>query len=368
MTWILWRMLAWRLLVAFMLTLAGIAFLVFLINLGELGRRAADTGATVALLIKMAALQTPNLMLTILPLVWLFASIWAFVRLCREQAVLIARASGLTPFHILVPGLLVSLTIGLLSVTMLNPVTTSMVKEFRTLASLHLYGRQSSLDVSNTGIWLRQADADGQSVLHARSADRQGATILYDVEMFGFDRDGTLVRQVVADSGELVDKKWLLTNARVRQLSPTLSGNLPEEMTSDAYLWETPLTEQSILDSLKPPESISVWQLPNFIRSLRESGFDARRHQAYLHSLWSLPLVMLAMTLIAACGGLRHPALGQRFQRCMLVCVCGFAFFFMLYVSGTIITKEGPIGLVIWGSTGIGLLTAGGVLLRLEPG
>ena len=146
------------------------------------------------------------------------------------------------------------------------------------------------------------------------------------------------------------------------------SRDLPPEFSTTTYTWDTHLTAQGILDSFSPPEAIPVWKLPEFIQTLVASGFDARRHIIHLHALWSLPIVMMAMALAAAAAGLRHPSLGDRFRRCILVGLAGCAFFFMLYAVKTLAVNGGSVALWVWGSAFVGLFALGGMFLRMEPG
>ena len=71
------------------------------------------------------------------------------------------------------------------------------------------------------------------------------------------------------------------------------------------YRIDTELTLDRIQESFASPETMSFWDLPEFIETLEAAGFSARKHRLHWHSILAGPLLLCAMVLIAATFSLR---------------------------------------------------------------
>ena len=52
-----------------------------------------------------------------------------------------------------------------------------------------------------------------------------------------------------------------------------------------AYKLPTTLTPAQIQESFAPPDTLSFWELPGFIRAAQSAGFSAMRYELYLYTL-----------------------------------------------------------------------------------
>src|SRR3546814_8846276 len=67
----------------------------------------------------------------------------------------------------LLPVLGSSVVIGMLAVSALNPLASALLSRYESLEASYMRNQESKLAVSESGLWLRQADDGGQSVIHA---------------------------------------------------------------------------------------------------------------------------------------------------------------------------------------------------------
>ena len=149
--------------------------LIFLIDVVELLRRASGRGAaSFGLVLSMAVLNLPALTQKVLPVATLFGAIVTFSRLTRSHELIVARAAGVSVWQFLTPALVIALLLGTFMVTLFNPLAAVMSARYEQLEGRFLEGRQSLLAVSATGLWLRQADQFGQSVIPARHVSSAG--------------------------------------------------------------------------------------------------------------------------------------------------------------------------------------------------
>jgi lipopolysaccharide export system permease protein len=151
--------------------------------------------------------------------------------------------------------------------------------------------------VSANGLWLRQGDENGQSVIHALTVADQGVH-LDDVIVFLYGVGDHVIGRIDARSAQLTQGAWILKDAWV-------SGPDGIAQHHDSYEAKTTLTPAQIQESFAPPDTLSFWALPHFIRAAESAGFSAVRYRLYLYSLLTLPVLLAAMVFMAASFSLR---------------------------------------------------------------
>lgn len=338
-------------------------FIVFLLDYVELIRRAGTKAdATLFVLLKLAILKEPYMAQQILPFAVLFGTMMVFWRLTRSHELVVARASGISAWQFVAPPLAGAFLVGVLSVTLFNPIASVMQASYETLENRVLHGGSPQFTLSASGLWLRQSDNAGNpSIVHA---DRfvLPKRALHDVMFLFLANDTRLERRIDAQQALLGSGSWTVTDGT--EWSP---NQQPRPFTSLEI--PTNLTAAKIQDSFAAPETMSFWELPGFIRLLEASGFSSQRHQLYFDTLLARPLLLAAMVLIAASFSLRmHRAGGAT----MMIAV-GIASGFLLYFLSDIVFALGlsstiPTMLAAWTPAGVSWLVGVSLLLHLEDG
>ena len=215
----------------------------------------------------------------------------AFWRLTRNSELIVARAAGVSAWQILMPVLGVSFILGLLQIGALNPLASAFLTKFDRLSSSYLRGNRAPCLIL-CGPWLRQANAENQSVIHAtRLKLLNDAIHLKDVTIFVYEGADQYRKRISAETAELEDGFWYMRNAWIHERE----RELPERRSE--FWLETDITLNNINETFAAPETLSFWDLPDFIDNLDKAGFSALRHRLYWHSL-----------LAALCAFMRHGA------------------------------------------------------------
>lgn len=336
--------------------------LIFLGDLIELMRRSAGNDQiSFPTLILLGALQLPALTERALPFAVLFGALWSYIRLGRNHELVVVRASGVSVWQFLAPGIGLALAIGIFVVGAYNPISASFTARFEQLEAKYLRGRPSLLAVSPSGLWLRQADARGQSVIHALRATNQGME-LEDVIIFLYEGSDKFASRIDAESAQLHDGYWEITKA-------TLTGPDQAPEFVETKRLATTLTPERIQDSFASPETLSFWDLPEFISVLEEAGFSAVRHRLHWHSIMTMPLLLCAMVLIAATFALRASTRAGIAMVVLGTLVTGFVLFFLTDLA-LALGRAGslPVILSAWTPAGISILLGVTMLLHQEDG
>jgi lipopolysaccharide export system permease protein len=342
--------------------LAMIAVIVLIDSVELLRRSASKTDASTAIITSMALLRAPYLAQETIPFAAMFGGILTYFRLTRNHELVVIRSAGVSVWQFMLPALLVVVMIGVVKVTLLNPLSSLLLSQFEELEGEYLTGRSSLLAVSSSGIWLRQAYGEnGQAVIHAQSIEPDGL-ILREVIVFLLEDEDRFVGRIDAKSARLGDGQWNLTDA-------WLTGpEKPGEFVASHSL-ATELTSDKIQDSFASPETVSFWSLPRFIKILEETGFSALPHRLQLHTLLAEPILLIAMVMIAASFSMRLSRRGGA----SLLLGAGVLTAFLLFILTNVVHAIGlgggvPVALAAWTPAGVSLMAGIALLMHLEDG
>lgn len=346
----------------FFILLMIILAIILVLDMVELLRRAgAKPHITFGLILEMAALKLPQTGQQIFPFAMLFGAMFTFWRLTRSNELIIARAVGVSVWQFLTPVLIAAALIGVFKITVINPLGSAFIAKYNHLDDKYLKLRSSALTVTRTGLWLRQESDDGYMFLHAGAVHSERLE-LTDVTVFAFDNNDKFVVRADAPKADLVKGHWELHDALVHR------QERPGEIVP-SYRVPTQIDMPMIEESFAPPDTISFWALPRFIRTMESTGFTAVRHRIFYQSLLAQPLLMCAMVLFAAAFSLRMTRRGGT----MMMVAGGVATGFVIFLTTDIVRTLGmseviPVFLAAWSPACISLLAGTAVLLHQEDG
>lgn len=317
--------------------------------------------------LRLTLLNAPQSLYQMLPLVVILSTIALFLGLARSSELVVTRAAGRSGLTVLVAPVTVAALIGALAVGMFNPIVAATSKRFSDLSERFENGGSNALSIGAEGLWLRQGDADGQTVIRASRANPT-ATVLFDVTFVAYESGGGPMRRIEAEEAALEEGAWVLRNAKSWPLG---TGQNPETAAErhDSLRLTSTLTQESIRDRFGNPSAVSIWDLPAFISELEQAGFSARRHIVWLQMELARPLFLVALVLIGAGFTMRHSRLGRTGIAVLAAILLGFGLYYIRNFA-QILGENGQIDpmLAAWVPPVASLLLALGLILHMEDG
>ncbi|MGD9783765.1 MAG: LPS export ABC transporter permease LptG [Hyphomicrobiaceae bacterium] len=357
------RYIASRFLLGIAGTFAICALLIFMIDMVELLRLSGKYGAVkLSTLAWMALLRLPTYTEFLLGFTVLTGSIGALLMLARKSELTVMRASGMSVWLFLRPGLIVAFLIGSLSVMAYNPLAALTRTQAEQLYT-EVFGKDTANLLGNDGggAWLRQDGADGQSILSAASATEKGMK-LAGVSAFVFDGKGLFRERVEARSAELRDGYWQLAGAVVSRV-----GEPAQEYGT--YLLSTYLTPGRVADALGNAATVSFWELPALIEVAEKASLSSSRLRIRYELLLSRPLLCIAMVLLAATVSLKSFRQGGIQTMVLTGMIGGFGFFLLAEVSRQLgIAGLAPAWAAVWLPVLLTIFASLTVLMHQEDG
>ncbi|MDE1939194.1 MAG: LPS export ABC transporter permease LptG [Alphaproteobacteria bacterium] len=360
-SWTLYRYLARQFLLGVAMIFTAFLVLAFSIDIVDLINRTAGRGVGSLVVVGMALLQLPELAQRLLPFCVLLGGVYCFVRLSRSQELVATRAAGVSAWDFLVPPLAVAMAIGVIHVLAVTPISSRMLAQFSALEAKYIKGEASQLSISSNGLWLRQGDRNQQSVIHALTVSDQGVR-LDNVIVFLYGPNDQVAGRIDAKSAQLTTGAWLLRNAWV-------SGPDGRAVHFDRYDLKTTLTPAQIQESFAPPDTLSFWELPHFIRAAQSAGFSAVRYKLYLYALLTLPALFAAMVFMAASFSLKLSRAGGIGRVVLISALSGFGVYFFSEMT-TALGRSGilPVALAATAPAAAAILIGMTLVFHQEDG
>jgi lipopolysaccharide export system permease protein len=350
----------------------GRVFMIFfaillLIDTIEQLRRFSDKGIGLTGAGRLALLNVPETLYRILPLILIMGAIANFLGLARSSELVVVRAAGRSGLQFLLTPLVVAVAIGLLTIAFFNPLVAATSKRYDVERAALSQGGGSVLSITDTGLWLRQGAADGQTVIQAARSSPDG-TELIDVTFLGFDRAGLPSTRIEAKTARLTDGAWTLEDTKSWRLQDP-NPELTAVTSASPIMVASDLTVERIRDSFGTPSAIAFWDLPDYIADLDAAGFSAQAYRLWYQMELAQPLLMAAMVLVAAGFTMRHVRFGGTGKMVLYAMLAGFGIFFLRNFAQALgNTGQIPIVLAAWSPPVAAVLMALGLLLHLEEG
>lgn len=314
--------------------LAVIAALVMLIDFVEVSRGlGSDADLSAVRIMGLMLLKSPAVIVQLLPFVFLFGTLSAFVGLNRRSELIAMRAAGVSAWRFVLPAAAAALVLGVLTVTLVGPLAASADGLFQRERT-RISGSASSDGLR--AIWLREGEGQRQMVIRAARQDRANARLL-DVSFFIYTTDAqggrAFSERIDAPSASLGASRWRLIDAVGAQTGQRAVRYATLDLPSS-------LADDEAFDRFARPQSTPFWSLPGQIARIQAAGFSSTAYRLRLQQLLATPLMFAAMSILAAAFSLRLMRLGDLAKMAVAAVVLGFAFFFVNQFSAAMGAAE----------------------------
>jgi lipopolysaccharide export system permease protein len=319
-----------------LLTALGvISALIMLIDFVEISRGVgSDVDLSGFRILGLMLLKSPAVILQLTPFVFLFGTLGAYVALNRRSELVAMRAAGVSAWRFVLPAALMSLVSGVVIVAALSPLASYADGVFQRERT-RLSGEAVGVGAPEA-VWLREGDDQRQIIIRADRQDRAGGRLL-GVSFFIYTNDPRggrrFAERIDAASASLSAGSWRLVDA--------VGARIGERGVRYATLdLRSSLADEEAFDRFARPQSTPIWSLPAQIARVEAAGFSTTAYRLRLHQLVATPLVLAAMSILAAAFSLRLMRLGDLARMSAAAVVLGFAFFFVNQMSAAFGSAE----------------------------
>ncbi|MGB1884500.1 MAG: LPS export ABC transporter permease LptG [Gammaproteobacteria bacterium] len=285
--------------------------------LEDVGRGSFGTSDALAVVL----LTIPALVVELLPVAALLGSILGLGALANHYELVAIRAAGTSKRTLISILLIISILIAGATVfaqTCVVPLAETQAQEFRARAL-------TQTERGGDEFWSR----DQNRILRIGGIDY--GRIPTAIEIFELSGDGRLQRLITAESAEIaLHPKWRLLQAKESEIS----GEKLTYKESRILEWHSFLSPEQLQTLVAPIDTLSTVDLYHYLRSTADSGVDNMAMEGIYWRKMSVPVSVIAMTLLAlpiVLGGAQPRSTGFRI---VIGGAIGITFYLLQQVSG----------------------------------
>jgi len=222
----------------------------------------------------LTLMQTPSVLMLLMPFVFLFGIMGAYVGLNRRSELVAMRAAGISAWRFIAPAAAAAFAIGVVSILAFNPLAATLNAGYTQMRAGLMKSYLAGAPPQDA-TWLRQGQGHQQIVIRARSRDDHNGVTLKGVSVFFYtlDADGApqFDRRVEASEARLRGRNWVMKN-----VSSVQAGG--ESVRSDSLTIPSPVRDSLGLQQAEA-DTVSFWSLPGAIRRAEQAGLTATAYQ-----------------------------------------------------------------------------------------
>jgi lipopolysaccharide export system permease protein len=206
--------------------------------------------------------------------------------MANHQELTAIRAAGRSPWRIAFPVMATATIIGAALLLLQTLVTPIMESE---IAHLHTKMLSESETGDGEHIWLRTEQH------FVRVASTDGSRTLHDIEIYSLANNANITTVRLAKSAlVLEDGRWLLLDSSESRINASSSDPLYSSRT----FWNSALSPDQTDTLTSPVASLSPLELWRFVDTLTTNGLNAHRYRVQLWQQLSVPVSLVAMSLL----------------------------------------------------------------------
>ncbi len=263
----------------------------FIINLYEEINYFKDIDSRIYIPIMLTSLIVPSFLYNMLPFIILISGIWFFLKIRKSDEVTAMKISGMSNFSVILIPSIVSIILGIIFVTSVNPVTSALVKKYEIIKGSYDRDKDYLAAITKNGIWIKEKNNNKNNIIRASYLKSKN---LIEVTIYEYDKSYNFLKRIEAKSADITNENWILKNAKIVNYDGKIISDNKEDIT---YLSTYDLNKIKTLYSNL--ETISFWKIGNEIKLLEERGYSTRQIETKLQKSFAFPFFLLAMLLLS---------------------------------------------------------------------
>lgn len=286
-------------LIKFLLVCLAITAIIWVISLFDIVAKDKSSQVKWLEMIWYSALQIPAFLENISAFLIALSTIIALFSLNLRSEITIIRVSGLSLWQILSPIIFCAFILGVLFITVINPLSIMANKKFNVIDQKLVGVEKIDLLSPKSGVWLKQKNIiakDEEIIIRADSIYRNNLKLM-NVNLWFFDKNLNCYQRISAASMLLKSGYWQLNDITINDDKKINYHQSQLQILTDL---EANFITKKVLNNFEDTSLFSVYDLPNLIGELKQSGFSPRKFVVYYYSLLIKPILFVAMVLISS--------------------------------------------------------------------
>ena len=313
----------------------------FIMNLFEEINFFKDIDVGIYIPAMLTVLFVPSLLYNMFPFIILLSGIWFFLKIKKTDEVTAINVSGLSNFSIILIPCFLSVIIGIVFVTSVNPITSILVKKYESIKGSYDRDKEYLAAITKNGIWIKEKNLQKNYIIRSSNLEDEN---LMNITIYEFDKNNNFIKRIEAESSNISTLKWNLKNVKIIDKNGQI---LSENLENLSYISLYDINKiKSLYSNL---DTVSFWNIENEIKLLEERGYSTKEMETKLQKSLAFPFFLLSMILLSGVF-----TLGMKFKE------SNFTYVFVAIIASVLIyffndfsavlgkTEKLPLVVAVW--------------------
>ena len=268
--------------------------LAVILNLFEEIEFFKDLEVNISIPFLLTLLFIPNLILKLLPFIIFLSAMWYLISINNSKEMITLKVFGFSNFRIVLILALTAFLFGLITLVVLNPITSVMVKSYEEVKSKYSKYIDHLVTINKNGVWIKEINNDQLRIVNAKKIK---SNFLNEVSIYILNDEYQINRRIEADKIDISNSLWKIKNAKIYDFK---DGETIEYTELKDYQLKS-LYDVVKINSLHGHlDTISFLNLVSDYDELSKKGYSDRLLLEKLNTFISLPIFLFIMVFLAS--------------------------------------------------------------------
>jgi lipopolysaccharide export system permease protein len=264
--------------------------IIFLISIVEMFRRSFVANMAVIDLIKINFIKIPIIIDQIFPYTIFIATVYTIEKITNNKELVAINGFGVSFFVTNLPMVVVTFFASILYIAIFQPIAANANIIYNQMKNNETDKR--IITFSENGIWLKDKLPNGSTIFLNADYFYDIGKYLADVKIYEYTPDQKSFTVYLSDNASMVENDLVLSHVTI------IKNDSIKPEYKKHYKITTNISSDDIFAILSP-KFFSIWNIKDFIKTLKKSGFSIRAHEFYFYNLLFWPLFNMSVVLIA---------------------------------------------------------------------
>ncbi|MBI4665771.1 MAG: LPS export ABC transporter permease LptG [Nitrospinae bacterium] len=280
-------------------------------------------GATTDMVARYMIFRIPMGVFHVTPICVLLAALLSIGSMSRHSELTALKAAGLSLLRISAPVLLASLAICALSFLDSEYLFHISARESNRIYYDEIKKQPRKGLFANDRIWYKADDGSIWNIGHFDPNEKE----LKDISIFVFnDKGDKLAARIFASRGKMTNGAWELESYVETRFGE--KGAFEEKFEERHIIPAGAISYEELSQAQLDPEEMNLAQIKEYIKDVRQNGYDDTKYTADMHAKVAFPLISLVMPLLATPLAVRSSRAGGALVGIGVAVVTGALFWF----------------------------------------
>ncbi|WP_154512207.1 LptF/LptG family permease [Rickettsiales endosymbiont of Trichoplax sp. H2] len=272
-------------------TFIGFFLIILIFDILEISRITTKYSLKFTLVIRLALMKNYSSLSQTIPMIILISSLLHYNSKNKNNELIAAKSIGISNFNIILPVISAVLIFGIINITIINPIGTMLLKKYQNYEANKFKKEKSLISISKSGIWLKNKFNNQNLIINALRVSQISNT-MNDVKIFFINEDGELEKQIFSKLIAFKSQSIIIQNATI------IDKNF-KILKEKELILPIKISISQILENFTTIDTISFFELLNFIKITKESGLSINKYLLFFLKELMSPIYIVSMSLIS---------------------------------------------------------------------